>query len=306
MNEIMQFLIIVFLVIFADTKSTLQGIYSRKYINNTQDSLLFNGLIFTIISVLFIMLFQKAPLCIEIVKFAVLCAFGTVVYQVCFAISMSTGPVSLSCLIINLNVLITTAFSAICFREKIYITQALGLFFLTISLVFNTKSSDKEDKISKKWFVITFLGMLGVGFSSSMLKLFAKTEFASAKNSDITLMIIMYIISAIASFIIYFINSFFGKHKNATIKHSKELFLFAFLVSIFLGIYQKVNMVGMKNIDGSFMFPVYYGLCSITMTILGLVLFKDKLLNRQKIGILFGIASIVLFNVRTGFWFYIQ
>ena len=59
----------------------------------------------------------------------------------------------------------------------------------------------------------------------------------------------------------------------------------------------------MEKIDGGFMFPTYSGMQSLGMTVIGILLFKDKLSKRQVLGVVTGISCVVLMNVRWGLLF---
>ena len=56
----------------------------------------------------------------------------------------------------------------------------------------------------------------------------------------------------------------------------------------------------MSVVEGTFHFPTYAGLQSLTMTLVGIVMFKDKLSKKQMIGVVCGIVSVVLMNMRIG------
>jgi multidrug transporter EmrE-like cation transporter len=49
-------------------------------------------------------------------------------------------------------------------------------------------------------------------------------------------------------------------------------------------------------VDGTYFFPVYSGGAIVLSTLLGVIMFKDKISKNQVVGIILGIASIVLMN----------
>ena len=59
-------------------------------------------------------------------------------------------------------------------------------------------------------------------------------------------------------------------------------------------------MYTVANTDGVFFNPTYLGLNSVIMSIVGIVIFKDKLTIKQKLSILLGIACVLFMNIR--FW----
>ena len=93
-----------------------------------------------------------------------------------------------------------------------------------------------------------------------------------------------------------------GKH---TFKFPGSVILFALGMGVALALYQKTQMVGIENIPGSFLFPAYAGLQSLSMTAVGIIMFGDRLNRRQIIGVLCGILSVVFINIKFGAYFII-
>jgi multidrug transporter EmrE-like cation transporter len=62
-------------------------------------------------------------------------------------------------------------------------------------------------------------------------------------------------------------------------------------------------MVSTEYINGSVLYPTYNGLQAVIMGIVGVIFFGDKLSSKQKLGMIFGIASIALMNIKLGFSF---
>ena len=134
MSYTMQFLIILALVALGTLKTTLQGRISKKYIRNSQDTLIYNAEVFAAIAVVMAVIFKVSVPDKTLVCFALAGACTTLIFQSTYSVALSTGPVSLTVLIINFNVLITTAVSIFMFNEKFYLTQLFGIMFLVLSM----------------------------------------------------------------------------------------------------------------------------------------------------------------------------
>ena len=50
--------------------------------------------------------------------------------------------------------------------------------------------------------------------------------------------------------------------------------------------------------DGTFMMPTYSGLQTVMMTLVGVLIFHDKLSRRQLLGVLFGVVCVICMNLR--------
>ena len=77
-----------------------------------------------------------------------------------------------------------------------------------------------------------------------------------------------------------------------------HVLVYALIIGVVLGVYQKFYAMGMAKMDASFMMPTYAGMQSVGMTVIGVVMFKDRLSTRQKVSVLCGIACIIIMNLR--------
>ena len=111
MSYFVQFLLVLLLAVLACIKVTVQGFVSRGHIHTTQDSVWFNAMVFAVIAAFLVLLVPMGEITGTLVLYASVVTITTVVFQVCYTIALKTGPVSLTVLIGNFHVLITTSFS---------------------------------------------------------------------------------------------------------------------------------------------------------------------------------------------------
>ena len=299
MSYILQFLVICLLVVLGCAKVTVQGQASRKFIRCTPDSVLFNAQLFLVIAVVMAVVFPLGGIGWGGVLLAAGAALGTFLFQTCYALALKCGPVSLTVLIVNFSVLFSTVFSILAYNEKIFLTQLFGIAFLLASMFLSVKKEDGEKGVSKKWVVLALTAMLTNSGAAILMKIFVKTLSAEFENSQNTFVVLMYIIASAMAFGYYFLGTVTDKkEKNTYGFFNKFAWLYALIIGVVLGIYQKFYMLGMEQIDGAFMFPTYAGMQSLGMTVIGILLFKDRLSIRQKIGIACGIVCVVLMNIR--------
>ncbi len=301
-NGIIQLLFLVIVTSFGCLKVTIQGRCSRKYIRNTQDSILYNMMFFASVA---ISLAIALPLAIPngtIIGMAAVNSLTNTAFQVLYTVALTIGPVSLTVLIINFSVLIPTALSVFALGDKLFFTQMVGIMFLIVSMLLSVNRTEGEKKANKKWLILTVTCLLVNGAGSCIQKLFYQTETAKKiLNSDNTYLVFIYIFSSVLALFIYLFCSHTGEKEKSTFWFSKNVAFYAMAVGVVIAIFQKLYMMGNKLIDGSFMFPTYYGLQSLGMSLIGIILFKDKLTLKQKTGILFGVACIAMMNVKAGF-----
>ena len=298
MPQILQFGVVLLLVVLGCTKVTLQGRVSRLHIRNTSDSVLFNAQLFIAMAAVIAILFPLGAMNGNGLLLAFLAALGTFLFQTSYALGLRCGPVSLTVLMVNFSVLFITAFSVFYFRESLYLSQVIGIVFLVISMVLSVKKDDGKSGISGKWLFLALFAMATTSAASIFMKLFVKAYSATLENSENTFVVLMYVIASLMAFAYYFFAANTGKkEKNTYGFFNRSVLLFVLLISVALGVYQRFYLVGMENIDGAFMFPTYAGLQSLGMTVIGIVLFRDRLTLRQKIGVACGIVCVVIMNL---------
>jgi len=302
LNYFLQFLVMLAITVLSCSKVTIQGRVSRKYIQNTSDTVLFNVQLFAAIAAVVAILFNVSAPDLTLMLHAVICAVCTTVFQTAYAMALREGPVSLTVLIVNFHVLVTTAASIIMFGDPIFLTQILGIIALVISLLLSRSSSSDEKKVSGKWVMLIIVSIVSVSLFTIVQKLYATTD-SNIENSDTTFICFMYISASIFSAIVFTLRSCLGKKEKSTYLFKKtnlNVLLYAVLTGLSLGIHQRFYMIGLANISGTLMFPTTAGLQSLIMTFIGIVLFRDKLSRRQMVGVVFGILCVALMNLRIG------
>lgn len=298
MHYALQFLLLVLVAVFAGIKVTLQGQMSRRFIRTLADTLWFNVLLFAVIAIMLAVVFPVGRLDGVILGFGVLVGCTTVLAQTFYALAFNSGPVSLTVLIANFSILINTIFSAIVFKEKVYLSQICGIVFLVASMMLSTSQDQGDAKANRRWLIYSITVMLAFGVGNSVQKLFWITESSKIPNSDVTLLIVMYVSAALIALALYAILA--GKKQTSALGFQKTVMLFVLAIGASLCLFQKSSMFALANVDGSFYFPTVSGLQSLWIAIIGIVMFHDKLSRRQKIGVVCGILCVALMNVRLG------
>ena len=295
----MQLLWICVLVVFAVAKVTLQGASSRRFIRGTADSVLFNAQLFAVIAALFAIIFPKALFSSPLGWVLAACAaVGTFLFQVSYALALQNGPVSLSVLIVNFSVLLTTGFSVVYFGESVYLSHLIGVLLLVASMFLSVKKETGTKKFNVKWLVLLVLSLLGTGAGTILTQVFTRRVSGGAEE-DHFFLVVMYATASLFGFVWYFIGALGRGRKKCTYGFwNPRTWLFVLLIGVDLGIFQKLYLTGMKYIDGGFLFPTFAGTQIVGMALVGVFLFKDKLSRRQIVGVILGITCVVMMNMK--------
>lgn len=294
-----QFLLICALVVLGCAKVTVQGSASRRFINNTSDSVLFNAELFLVIAIVMLVLFNQNSVGVTGLWLAAIAGIGTFLFQTCYALGLKSGPVSLTVLLVNFSVLFVTAFSVIAYHEHVYLTQLFGILLLVASMLLSVKREQSGNGISGKWLALTLVAMAASAASTIVMKIYARDIGAGIENSENTFVVLEYVFAAACAFAYYFVTTLTKKSEKSTCGFfNLKMLIYVLIIGVVLGIYQRFYMIGLEKVDGTFMFPTYAGMQSLGMTLIGIILFRDKLSKRQMIGVACGIACVVLMNVR--------
>lgn len=305
---LLQLVFIVITTIFAAAKVTIQGAACRKHIRTPQDSLMYNTIFFLFVSLSLALTLSLRIPNTEILLWAATLAFFNVLFQVFYSVALTVGPISITVLIINFCIVVPTTVSFIVFRENIYISQLLGVILLLISFPLSIKETGESGKgVNKKWLFFTIITLISNCVASTMTKLFKLTaSYAETPDTSTnTLLFFLYLFGAFIAYTIYKIKSMVGTREKRTFKLGKSVILFALAMGLDLAIFQKCNMTAVLNIPGSIYFPTQTGIQSVLMTVIGIILFGDRLTKTQWLGTVFGILAVVFLNVQIGFSFVI-
>lgn len=297
MSYTIQLLIILVLVALGTVKTTLQGRISKKYIRNSQDTLIYNAEVFAAISVVMAVIFKVSVPDKTLICFALVVALTTLIFQSTYSVALSTGPVSLTVLIVNFNVLLTTAVSVFAFKDKFYLTQLFGIMLLILSMILSTGKVEDGKKINAVWLILTVIASVSTGTGALLQKYYGSLP-TDVEASDTTFLFFMYGFASIFGVIMILFKRYTGKKQRSTMGLNKAVLGASAMIGLTLGIYQKFYMNALVNIDGTLLFPTYAGLSSLAMTLIGVVMFKDSLSGKQIWGVVCGIACVILMNMR--------
>ncbi len=207
-------------------------------------------------------------------------------------LAMGSGPVSVTTLIGNFSLLVSTAFSIIAWSEPFTAFDIVGIIVLLFSIFLCTyKKNNADYKKSWKYFTVFFFifaACVGIVF-----KAFGKSA-ARGNCSD------MMLVAAMVMVISYFFLSLFtgGLVLRKTLSADpKILIILALLCGICSCGYNRLNIYLAGEIDAVIFFPGFNGGVILLSALAGVLFLREKLSKMQIIGILSGAAAITLIGV---------
>lgn len=219
----------------------------------------------------------------------------TAVFGLCYGISLSIsmhtgfkalsiGPMSLTSIIASFSLIIPFLFGIAFWDEEYTWLKTVGILLLLASiLLINVK---REKGVSVKWFLYAMATLITNGICSIIQKMH-QMEFPSLYQDEFMFWALFCVLGVLLA------NYAFKEHKTQKLKFS------------FLGILSgTANCIANYVVlylsateDASVLFPVVSILKIIAVWAIGMVFFKEKLKPLQVIGLISGVASVVLLKI---------
>jgi drug/metabolite transporter (DMT)-like permease len=204
--------------------------------------------------------------------------------------AIQEGSMSLTALISSYSLLIPTFYGLVFGNEKISVFLILGLITLVISLFFTIYNKDeKNERITKKWIIYVLLAFIGNGLCSTVQRIQQQKLGVEFKDS---FMIVAYAISAVISFTVALIYE--RPHILPTVKIGWKFFVICGISNAATNLCVILLNVTMP---ASVLFPVIAAGGTLLTVLAAMFFYKEKLSLFRKIGIAFGIVSVVFLNL---------
>ena len=285
----MKYLILVLCGFLSCMKVTIQGRLARKSIITTYDSIFANCLVFAFTALIFsVALGEKIKM--DIIGYAALFGVFSASFQIFYALALKSGPFSISCLMVNLSMVLPAVFSVVFLDEKLTVLKVIGVLLCITALVLNTKKDNV--KANFKWFLYVFLAFLSTGSISIVQKLYAKSPVAGELPQFLFL---GYLVAFLITFI--FVLAQKVNKNEGEFKITKSNLMFIFGIVICLGAFQYFCTMANSFIDAIVLNPSVSGLSTMFLSISGVIVFKEHLSKRQILSICIGFLAIVLISI---------
>ena len=225
-------------------------------------------------------------------------AFGlvTALQQITSLQALENGPFSYTTVILSLSTLIPTLSGAIFWHETIVPVQIIGILLLLVCFVLSVDLNTEKKAATLRWILFCAVAFLCTGMIGVMQKWHQSSAF---KNELDGFLIIAFAFSFLYSAANWFLLRKKDSATSDTTSAKKPLFTpFPIALMLISGICvaanNKLNLFLSGVIDSAIFFPVVNGGNLILVTLAACLLFRERPTLRQWIGILFGIASVLL------------
>lgn len=288
----MKYLLMAVSIMFSVINAGLLRSFANKTKNNKYSPFVFNaGVSVVWMIILAIWLFISGDCDISITGVIYGAVYGVILGLFLLFKMQATaeGPVSLTTLIGSCSFIIATGFSIFYARESVSIFQLIGMGLLLVSLILCINPKKSGEKLTKKWFFNCFMFFFIGGLVGILYKLFGKSDASEQVNTMIL------IASVVSGTFFIFGGLIEAKKTNKKLEKPNNLVLTYMLLCGIAGcVYIRLNVSLSSVIPGAIFFPVSNGGMVILSTVVGKLIFKEKLKRVQIIGILIGLIAIVI------------
>ncbi len=227
----------------------------------------------------------------QAVLFALLYGTIQVMFQVSKAKAMSAGPVSITTLIGNCSLLLSTAVGVIVWREKVTVFQVLGLIMLLAAVIYCSYSKQNTAHTAKWKFycVVFFVFAASVGI---VFKTFSKSGSNDCTGN------MMFFAAVVMSLMLLCI-TLFNKRKSTAVKNKfdRKYLMLVLSCGILSCLYNRLNIYLTGQLPSIVFFPSFNGGVVLASFLMSKFILKEKLRIKQTIAILIGALAICIVGV---------
>lgn len=296
MQNIPKPILIIITVIFGTESTVARGLYSKKFSASQAGFHILNiGISATCAFTL--SAFCGFDISCSSFTFWLSCAFGaaTALHAIALINALNLGPLSITTVIVSLSTIIT-ALSGLFWGETISVAQIIAILLMIVCFVLSAKKDEQSQKANAKWLVflcVAFLLSVAIGI---LQKIHQTSEHSAELYPFLT---IAFIVSALLSIVILpFIwkrdkqNGIFMCQNNG--KNVAAIISIIVATGVCVAFNNAINLFLSGELPTAIFFPVINGGGMVLSVISGLVFFKEKPTIKQYLGLVAGIAAIML------------
>ena len=213
--------------------------------------------------------------------------------QSLYMLALKSGSVSICSLIYSSGFLIPTFYSAIALGEPISVTKSIGIFVMLAAIFAVSAKGEKSQQGSGKMYLVyTVIAMIMSGALGVLQKLLVKGYGDKCFNEYLFVSFFFMLLG------IFVLKA--GVKIKATEKvkiYTKKFWMLGVLFAISVAVVNKMNLYLTGALPAVIFFPCSNGGIIMLSTLCSAIMFKERLTKIGWIGIITGIAAIVLIAV---------
>lgn len=207
------------------------------------------------------------------------------------ALTAQRGGLSVASVAGKMSLVIPVLFGIIVYKESFSIFKFIGIILALLAVYLTSKKSNGVE-FNKSILFLTFILFLGAGTIDTLIKYI---EINYVATNEITYYIATtFLIAGCIGIVILTFKILF---KKTTIKFKNIVGGIVLGIPNYFSLYFLIKTLQHPTMESSTIFTINNVLIVMLTTILGVVLFKEYLSTRNKIGILLAVLAILMFYI---------
>lgn len=252
---------------------------------------LFNGL--TSFAALVLLMVMGFPKSISVFTLGLGIVFGviTAVQNLATLQALEVGPLSYTCVLINLSTLIPTLSGAMIWGETISALQVVGMVALVVCFALSVETGTEQKKVSLRWLLWTLVAFVCTGAIGVMQKWHQSTAWAG--ELDGFLVIALGVSTLFSAGVLGFLALKKQAEPEAKRYFSWKPLAVMAVFGLCVALNNKLNLYLAGVMPSAVFYPVMNGGSLIATTVGACVVLRERLSKRQWIGMVVGILAVI-------------
>lgn len=267
------------------TRNTLMNAQKKK--TPTESEILLYNMFCSLVTCLALLLTGRgfSKLSMDTAILAVFYAVALVTSYQTLMMALKEGPMSYTILISTCGMILPTLFGIAAYKEAVTSLQILGFVLMPIGFYFGTNPR-KNEKITVKWLKYVFTCFFSNGMQGILQKVVIRSEHASENGMFLTC---AFFLAALLLAVLYFLK----REKNSKRETKIRKYQTAVIVGLMDAFQHKTNLVLSGVLPSIICYPVINGGGILGATVVSVVFLKEKMDQKQKIGFVICVVSII-------------
>ncbi|MBQ6419611.1 MAG: EamA family transporter [Clostridia bacterium] len=274
----------------------LRNDYCKREIRNPRDLYVFNacsGAVSAVVLLLISLIMGDfcAPSLYTLVL-GIVFGVATALCAVFGMMALETGPLSYTNIISSCSMVIPALSGAVLFSETVSVWQYVGIAFMVVSFSLAVDKKNNEAGTSLKWFLLCMVAF----FSNGAIGVMQKIHQNSPHKEELG----VFLVIAFTVYVVFSICMALGYRKKglactvASPEKRRKLIVYAVISGFGVAACNQINMYLTGVMPAIIFFPVFNGTVMLLTTLIGILVWKEKLSKKQWVGIAAGGAAILL------------
>lgn len=209
--------------------------------------------------------------------------------------SYTTGPMSLTSIVISCNVVLPILVGCFAYQEALRLPHLVGIALLIVTFILSgLGSKGAQREIKPIWYLMLLLGFLGNGFGAVILSTVSKLPSPGSNHSFLAVGFLSGALLLLSYALLHK-----AQHRDAAIRLQLHPLLFVLLAVSTLGCFGcNTLLLHLNNVfPSTVLYPIYNGTSSVLVCLISCLVFREPMDKKKFFSILLGIGAVVLLNL---------